>query len=324
MKFCAFCGRQLEDKDKFCLMCGEACIEFIDDLPMPQIEENGKPEEKEVAPSKEEIKEETTIIEEPVEEELAEEEKVEETKEEPVQEETPIEEEQIEEPVQEIIEEVIEDEEVKVEPTLEVVEETKKEPTPEVIEEEEVKAESTLEIVEETKEEPTPEVIEEPEEEVKEEEPIKEEPIPEKKEEKTVEEPVKEEKAPEVDQSIEEAVELFMYGHDSSKEDFEKEALQATQEFGDKKELLFVPILTILLAVAGALAYMLFKDAIGLPMLIIAGALELVLFVIAIILIANKKIGKFTKWGAIISILIGVGLILLIIITYLSIMPGGN
>ena len=115
-----------------------------------------------------------------------------------------------------------------------------------------------------------------------------------------------------------------MYGHDSSEEDFEKEAIQAAQEFGDKKELLFVPILTILLAVAGALAYMLFKDAIGLPMLIIAGALDLVLFVIAIILIANKKIGKITKWGAIISILIGVGLILLIIITYLSIMPGGN
>ena len=31
MKFCAYCGAKLKDEDKFCLMCGEKCIDFFDE-----------------------------------------------------------------------------------------------------------------------------------------------------------------------------------------------------------------------------------------------------------------------------------------------------
>lgn len=294
MKFCAFCGRQLEDKDKFCLMCGEPCIEYIDDLPMPQIKEEQK-EEIIVAPSIEEIPQEE-IKEEQFEETPVEEELVEESQE-PVIEETSSEEVQIEEPIQDITEEIYQeeaDEEIEHLP-----EETKEE---EIIQEEQV-------------EESEPEVVVEEVEEIEEtSEPVEEEPLVTEPEE-VISEPFVEDNN---SQTIEEN---YTY---NVEEEYEAALAKVNEAEAKKKEPFFIPIIVLLLAALSAVTYMLFRDIIGIPLLIGAASLDLILFVLVFVFIGNKKIGKITKWSAVISILISIGLALLIVVTLFGEMPGGN
>lgn len=306
MKFCAFCGHQLNDKDKFCLMCGEPCIEFIDDI--NKEEPQDIPEEK---PDVEEVKQEAVI-------------------DTPVQEETIVEEKPVEEPVDENQEEVYEEqeenanEEEKVEPQENIeeapIEDEQEEVHDEIVEEpveEEVVA--AEEIVEEKTAEEVPAI------ESKEEIPAEE--VNEEKVE-AIEE-AEEEAVPEADNSVMEAAELFMTGHESSNEEdsflaqvVEAEKTNKQEEIEENKvKLFFIPMILLLFSFFSAIIYLLGRRV---PLMLLAVASTGTLFVGSIVLLCIKKIGKVTKFFAIIAILISLALAGFIIITMLGTMPGGG
>ena len=300
MKFCAYCGAKLEDDAKFCLICGEKCIDFLDENEEPSLEEEKLEEEKKAQEEAERLEQERLAEEARLKaeeearleaERLAKEEEERKAREEAER----LEQERLEQ--ERLEQERLEAERLEQERLAkEEAERQEQERLAELKKEEESQRLSALEneiaslkaqlAAQQQKSEVNQEPVNEG---ILLEEPQREEPV--------LDEPGAEENS-----------------------------LQETFIEEKKKDNFVLPLVALAVSLVSSIAYLLIKDLTEFSVLSLIEAAIVTLFTLiaAIVLLANRKINKNTKWLCIINILCCVGLIAFLLITWAGTFPGGG
>ena len=310
MKFCAYCGAKLEDDAKFCLICGEKCVEFLDENEEPSLEEEKLEEEKKAQEEAERLEQERLAEEARLKaeeearleaERLAKEEEERKAREEAERlEQERLEQERLE--AERLEQERLEQERLEAERleqerlAKEEEERLEQERLAELKKEEESQRLSALEneiaslkaqlAAQQQKSEVNQEPVNEG---ILLEEPQREEPV--------LDEPGAEENS-----------------------------LQETFIEEKKKDNFVLPLVALAVSLVSSIAYLLIKDLTEFSFLSLIEAAVVTLFTLiaAIVLLANRKINKNTKWLCIINILCCVGLIAFLLITWAGTFPGGG
>ena len=299
MKFCAYCGAKLEDDAKFCLSCGEKCVEFLDEneepsLEEPNLEEENKAQEEAERLEQERLAEEARLKAEEEarleEERLAKEEEERKAKEEAERlEQERLEQERLE--AERLEQERLEQERL----AKEEAERQEQERLAELKKQEEDKRFVSLEeeiaalkaqLAAVQKEQKPQEAINEA---TLLEEPEREEPL--------LDEP-----------------------------DAEDSQLEEIAMEEKKKNNYVLPIVALAVSLLSSIAYLFVKDIsrFSIVNFVEAVVVTLLTLVSAIVLLANRKMSKNTKWLCIINILCCIGLIAFLVITWAGTYPGGG
>ena len=298
MKYCAFCGAKLEDDAKFCLKCGEKCIDFIDDN-----DEAPNPEEEQKRLEAERLEKERQEQERLKAEEAArlEAERLEKER---------LEKERLEA-------EERERQRIEEEKRLEAERLEKERLERERLEEERKKAEeeARLEAERLEKERLERERLEQEKAKLLEEKRLEEE---------------RQKKAAESNRNkeLEDEIEALRAELASMKkgEPSPAEPKKAEKPTGTKKELVWIPILAFFLGLAFSLGFFFPKDTFGSMTSAIFGiglVISGFVFVGSIVLLCLPKLGKATKWLAVVNIIASLAFVGLIVVTYLTEVPGG-